>query len=197
MDCPVIIKHSISYRKVKESSELLKQELIEVQRVEFNKTSNTRILLQFKEQEGSLLPSLPIFQQGFSFNDLQSQPNQFKEPLGLVSYILFSILNENSSKSVLPVVPSTSSVPPVAPPSVAPSATSAPPATPQSMIVDRPRRFSITTSYFEFSFSQHQQFLGRVLVRPDPDFSRRFLEDLARFCHSRQPFSSNITKVKD
>ena len=191
--CPLIVLiHYFLYfsqiRKVENSSELMKRELAEVQRKESRSTFNTQVLVQFKDPQERLLPSIPVFQQGFSLKELQSQPNQIRGPLSVASHILFSVLYESTDHKSLPTPPPSAAVASAAAPSVPAS----------TMAVDRPRKFNILTSSFELSFSQYNQFIGRVLFRPDPHFYRPFFNQLAAFCglaRATQLFDADIEKV--
>lgn len=179
LECAAISRNetyqSISGR-VTQTAELLKKETLDVARLEdlFLKHENTKISVQFKDEQGRFLPTLPLFVQGFSRRELQDRLSA-QGRLELVCHILLSVLNESPEK-------------------IAPQ----PDHPPAQAVASIPARiydpFDVTNWVLLMDIEQFDHYFGRVVIKPHRlnDF---LTKELIRFCLRPVGFPTRIDKV--
>lgn len=165
-------------RKVKESSDILKQELVDVQQLDDNYLTGLKkikICVKFKDEDGDVIQTHSnLFEDGlnprYSFDDFEMVP--------VASFILISALNESlaETRALLP----------------------------EPRAAKMPRldgaandSFDITEAVIAMTFFQYPNEIGTVYVKPDANFYQPFLEEFGHFCLASTPFGGQIDKVFD
>jgi len=163
-------------RKVKESSDILKQELVNVQQLDDNYLTGlkkTKICVKFKDEDGDVIPTRStLFEDGlnprYSFDEFPMVP--------VASFILISGLNESlaEERALLPE-PKAAKIPRL-----------------DGAANDS---FDITEAVIAMTFFQYPSEIGTVYIKPDINFYQPFLEEFGQFCLSSTPFGGEIDKV--
>lgn len=173
-------------KKVKESSDILKQELVDVQQLDDNYLTGlkeTKICIDFKDADGDFLPSYSsLFENGL--NSPTRSSDKELEMLPIASFILISALINERELSI-----------------ESSSADASTSSTPEPRVAKMPRldgEFDIRRSVFILFFSDGVDEVGwngRVCVAPSQLFDEPFLQELGQLCLTPTPFGGQIIKV--
>jgi len=169
-------------KKVKESSDILKQELVDLQQLDdnyLNRLEKTKICVKFKNEYGyDIRSDSNLFL--FAEDGLNTSYSYQDSPmLPIASFILISALNESLTDFRASF-------------------------TPEPRAAKIPRlggatnfaTFDIDRSLFFLTFFHGNDRIGRIAINPDERFYRRFIEEFGQFCLATPtPFGGQIIKV--
>lgn len=167
-------------KRVTDIAKLVKKEAVDVQFIEdlYLKHKNSKISVQFKDDQGRFLPTLPIFDQGFTRRELQDRHDVYSQgPLIVAGQIFLSAVHENPDKFT----------PQANPPQ--PTVASIQPSTQNP--------FEISSWVLKMEISRYGRFIGTVVIQPDPGFDDSLMMELIECCWTPTTFQAEIEKVSN
>jgi len=168
-------------KKVDRYTEMIAQDVMQFEDSCLPHVPNTKIFVQFKNQDGKCLPyGFSLFDSGFSSAGVQpDQPNT----LTAASHILLSLLTQLGIRNEPPMKP-------LRPENISKPLTTIPMTKNQRPIKEID--FVLSMAYFN-----NNQNLGSVLVKPDCNFHRPFIDALtqAYFCQRKIKLKTTFMEV--
>ncbi len=173
-------------KKIMECKNIIEQELKEVKKFQefyLDHTKGAKIVVQFKDAEGKVLPNtgFPLFDTGFSPTPDRGIKNEQPKQLIAVSHILLSLLKPAMSECPVQMLPDEVAL------------TKRAKDLPYNNLKHEALEeidLVLSMTYFHFNHNY-----GTVLVKPDSRFYRPFIDTLVQCPHPQRKLTARWTSV--